>query len=41
VLGQVAVHLFAVELHQRGRREVNQLGVGLALALLLGRLRQR
>ena len=40
-LGQVDVHLFAVELHQRGRREVYQLGVGLALALLLGRLRQR
>ena len=40
-LDHVAVHLFAVELHQRGRREVHQLGVGLANAFLLGRLRQR
>jgi len=40
-LGHVTVQFFAVKLHQRGRREVHQLGVGLALALLLGRLRQR
>ena len=40
-LGHVTLELFAEELLQRGRREIQHLGVGFALVLVLVRLGQR